>query len=353
FLSSTFDAEFVKKLAAQCAARSAATGLPDPMKCGFVSFTHFVPLHTRVNDMRQLAILFARSAAIRCSPGTPGVDLVIPVIMPNAEEEYVVHADNMSYILVQIKNYALRGKDAGYPASATEFNSAVRCGLDSMPQHLYLSLYLALGGSKCYYEVLDKDKQFSLPGGVPSGYKKFIRPRKANRADYQTLRREAQTAFSEYKKKLKSEKKSHSSSEAASWPESLSKVARQSRQTSGAVFGLDTNQYPCLAVTTTSSESVVESLMQMLRAPLNPLDHVKEPERDLLQRMVYPSNLTKMTKALAASVGTGALNVAGGTTSNASEAQKSTKERPLVSVGLRDKDPPLPTTKLDKNRGVQ
>ncbi|KAJ1553735.1 hypothetical protein HK405_007050, partial [Cladochytrium tenue] len=283
FLSSTFDAEFVQKLAAQCAARSAATGLPDPIKCGRVSFTHFVSMHTRVNDMGQLAILFARSAAIRCSPDTPGVDLVIPVIMPDAEEEYVIHADNMSYILVQIKNKAIRGEDAGYPVSAMKFNSAVRCGLDSMPQHLYLSLYLGLGGNECYFEVLEETnhgQQFSLPGGVPPEYMKFMCP--------------AQTAFLEHKKKPKPNKKSHSSSGVASWPEFLSEAVRQSRQTSGAVFGLDTNQYPCLAVTTTYSWPIVESLMQILRAPLNPLGHVKESERELLQRMVYPSNLTKM-----------------------------------------------------------
>ncbi|KAJ1540940.1 hypothetical protein HK405_010994, partial [Cladochytrium tenue] len=161
--------------------------------------------------------------------------------------------------------------------------------------HLYLSLYLGLGGSEGYFEVLEEtnqgqQQQFSLPGGVPPEYMKFMCPGKVNHADYQTLRHKAKTAFLEQKKKLKSDKKSHS------WFVSLSEVVRQTRQTSGAVFGLDTNQYPCLAVTTTSSESVVESLMQMLRAPLNPLDHVKEPERELLQRMVYPSNLTKMTK---------------------------------------------------------
>ncbi|KAJ1539737.1 hypothetical protein HK405_012494, partial [Cladochytrium tenue] len=277
FLASTFNAEFVNTLAAHCAIRSAATGLPDPMKVGRVSFTHFVPLHSRVKDMRHLAVFFARSAAIRCAPNTPGVDLIIPVIMPNAEAKYIIHADNMSYILVQVKN---RQDDKEFPTSATHHNSAVRCDLDAMPQHLYLSLYLALGDNRCSHEALeapDKVRRFSLRK-ISEEYKKFVNPLGINSSEYQILRSEAKAAFQDKK----------------GWAKTLSGAVRRSRQTSGAVFGLDTNLYPSLASSPLMSLSIVRSLMQMLRSPQNPVDLVTDSKRGQLQRMVYMSDSEKI-----------------------------------------------------------
>ncbi|KAJ1559848.1 hypothetical protein HK405_009122 [Cladochytrium tenue] len=152
-----------------------------------------------------------------------------------------------------------------------------------MPQHLYLSLYLALSGDKSPYEVLEElseGQQFSLPIDVPQKYKNFISPGNTKHPKYQILRCEAQAAFQEDEK----------------WAKSLSEAVRKSRQTSGAVFGLDASLYPSITASDWNSPFIVQSLMRMLRAPVNPVDLVKDSKRGQLQRMLYMSDPAKIDK---------------------------------------------------------
>ncbi|KAJ1561795.1 hypothetical protein HK405_002832, partial [Cladochytrium tenue] len=101
FLQHTFASELVRGIAETSAELSQRTGLADPVRVGKLSFTHFVPLYEKATDPRELAVLFGRSAAIRCANGTAGVDLIIPVLMPDKNGKYYVLGENMTSILVQ------------------------------------------------------------------------------------------------------------------------------------------------------------------------------------------------------------------------------------------------------------
>ncbi|KAJ1555818.1 hypothetical protein HK405_012449 [Cladochytrium tenue] len=142
FIGATFNVRFLRMLAAESRKLSEITRQPDPIAVGKVSFTHFVAASRRMPSMPELALLFSRGAAIMCPPGTPGVDLLIPVILPNESGKYVINGDNMTVVLISVKNNKSRAKINGYRRCATEFNSAYRCGLDLLPRHIYLSLYV-------------------------------------------------------------------------------------------------------------------------------------------------------------------------------------------------------------------
>ncbi|KAI9316917.1 hypothetical protein DFJ73DRAFT_786760 [Zopfochytrium polystomum] len=250
FLEATLPTVAVQQLRGASALLASQTGLPDPVTEGKVSFTHFVPMFERVTSMRDLATLFSRGAAVKCSPGCPGVDLIIPVLMPDVTGNFRILEGNMSFLLVQVKNYHLRGQDRSFPDSATVDNSPQRCGLDPFPQHLYLSVYMGL----------DFD------------------PAKA---------RDLWRQHQKQKKRVRLEKSTRLTIERA---DSVGSAAR-----GGEESGTD------------PADSLVVNLVEALRKRrqvaislrgfnerLNPLSSATEKSKAVLARMTYPSSVAKM-----------------------------------------------------------
>ncbi|KAJ1567733.1 hypothetical protein HK405_004960, partial [Cladochytrium tenue] len=321
FLQHTFANELVRGIAGTSAELSQRTGLADPVRVGKLSFTHFVPLYEKATDPRELAVLFGRSAAIRCANGTAGVDLIIPVLMPDKNGKYYVLGENMTSILVQVNNHSRTPGSAYYRESATASNSLQWCGLDPMPPQIYLSLYMALGGKAKKWEVIEPDfSKLEIPDGVPDVYRNFICPASfglgnagALPSDYLDLRKKcmdalpALSAAPSLHKSIGNEQKrprrisgdeGKSAPVAGSWQKSLAETVRQHRQVSVALHGLDEELYPCLATSSDEAQKTIPSLELVLSGPPNPLERVEdERRRGILERMVYPSSLQKLRSA--------------------------------------------------------
>ncbi|KAJ3341897.1 hypothetical protein HDU83_006382 [Entophlyctis luteolus] len=264
FLRHTFSAKLVDGVSKAMKALSQQTGLPDPYVAGKLSFNHFIGLTGTLSGMEALALYFSRSAAICCTKDTSGVDLIIPVLMPNQAGEYVIHADNMSFILVQVSNYARHGKES--TQSVTVFNSSHQCKLESLPQHLYVSLYMGLGGDASV-EMPDDLK----PSYSPSPEEQHLLCPK-NFAQYQ-----------EWRQKKAAELSGPKSSE-------FIELWRTHRQVSAAILGLSPEVYPCLPEGAKHQASELLTSLKTIchHAPRNPVLNAEDKKtKSILQRMLY------------------------------------------------------------------
>ncbi|KAI9366892.1 hypothetical protein DFJ73DRAFT_7199 [Zopfochytrium polystomum] len=313
FLEATFTAAAVGELRRASKRLAFLTGLPDPVEVGQISFTHFVPMFDRVTNMRDLATLFSRGAAVKCPPGCPGVDLIIPVLMPGRTGDYSLLAENMTFILVQVKNYQLRGQDQSYPDSATRHNSPQRCGLDTFPQHLYISLYMGLDLHPASYKVWhpgsNLENDFTAPEGLEKYAKLLQRLGEDDGTECQALRKEAQEIWRTHKRnthtkrtkrKLASEVEDGEPSDGAQdgisecpdthWVVDLADAVRKRRQIAISLLGLRDSLYICLE----GKEVVLQCLMSVLRGPTNPLKTASVNDRAILARMMYPMSMEKV-----------------------------------------------------------
>jgi len=327
FIASTFNKKLLLLLAKEAMELSQITGLPDPIRVGVVSCTHFVRPYKRVPNRKELAFLFSRSAAVMCPPNTAGVDLIIPILMPNARNELIINEENVTFILVSVKNHKNRAKVRDYHKCATEFNSSYRCKLDNMPQHIYLSLYMGFGNNSGggAVEVLEfvKNRNLKIRKDelVDEAIKQFVvQPTHPGPTDYQQQRSLA----------LKSLLDMPSSSR-----KEVCEKVRLFRQVSGSVLGLNATEYECISGQKYQEVKLDEKLVfedtridgmevdsecddvddmhiatdeepapdgmlgflkLILRAPETPLDMVSEPNKRLLQRMVIPADLDKVSE---------------------------------------------------------
>ncbi|KAJ3373044.1 hypothetical protein HDU84_001041, partial [Entophlyctis sp. JEL0112] len=271
FLQHTFSAKLVDGLSKALKVLSQQTGLADPYAVGKLSFTHFVGLIGTLSGMEAVALYFSRSAAICCTKGTWGVNLIIPILMPNQAGEYIIHADNMSFILVQVQNYALHSKEHKNLQSATAFNSSHQCKLDYLPQHLYISLCMGLGGDDASVELPD-DPQ---PSYSPSLEEQCLLCPK-DFAQYQECRQKMATES------------------AGSKTNKFIEMWQTHRQVSAAILGLSPEVYPCLSEGT---KDQVSELLASLKAMCNPLQNPVSNAKDkttksILQQIMYAQDPT-------------------------------------------------------------
>ncbi|KAI9356577.1 hypothetical protein DFJ73DRAFT_231130 [Zopfochytrium polystomum] len=311
FLESTLQASAASDLRRESKARSHYANLPDPMAVGKVSFTHFVQLFDSVTDMAVLALLFARGAAVWCRVGTVGVDLIIPVLMPDRNNEYVIHADNMTYVLVRVKNNADCAKDKNFQHSATAGNSALSCDLDTVPRHMYLSLFLSFGGKTANVEILEPMRDLpNLKAKLPpsSTLFNYVIPKDGPHSEiYSNLRKTLCEEIAEQQReeelggKRAGKRKRDPSPDNSKLADDISatEVARRFRQLSIAVLGFSQDLYPCITPATSSpenapglSDEIFQHLKKLLQSPHNPVQGANDPkEAEILKRMVYPSSL--------------------------------------------------------------
>ncbi|KAI9336654.1 hypothetical protein DFJ73DRAFT_20226 [Zopfochytrium polystomum] len=312
FLEATLPTVAVQQLRGASALLASQTGLPDPVTEGKVSFTHFVPMFERVTSMRDLATLFSRGAAVKCSPGCPGVDLIIPVLMPDVTGNFRILEGNMSFLLVQVKNYHLRGQDRSFPDSATVDNSPQRCGLDPFPQHLYLSVYMGLDFDPAVCQVLAPVAGLDKDDRVGFGEYALLLHQGRWTAELQNLRQKARDLWRQHqkqKKRVRLEKSTRLTIERAdsvgsaarggeesgtdpadSLVVNLVEALRKRRQVAISLRGFNERLYPCLA----GKPAVLQCLGDILRGPSNPLSSATEKSKAVLARMTYPSSVAKM-----------------------------------------------------------
>ena len=79
----------------------ASADIPEPLSSGVVYFSHFCKIHYKPSKNACLDF-FRRGAAIICKSCELGIDLIIPVILPNSN--YELTEANLAFILVQVKN---------------------------------------------------------------------------------------------------------------------------------------------------------------------------------------------------------------------------------------------------------
>ncbi|KAJ1549466.1 hypothetical protein HK405_002631 [Cladochytrium tenue] len=238
-----------------------------------------------------------------------------------------------------------RAKVSGYRRCATAFNSAYRSGLDLMPQHIYLSLYVGFGHNspKPDVESLEyvRGRQLEqLRRNLPEVFAKYAIP-EATLKDptaYRELRNQALENIAKLNNKTTKS--------------SVLEKIRLFRQVSGSILGLEEDVYECTAereyeevsledvlsepdeadtvvdeppfddermdtdlefadtaglapagytidLQPEDSASLIDYLRLILRAPQTPLDMAKDAdEYRLLQRMALPFDLDKLSKVL-------------------------------------------------------
>ncbi|KAJ3362578.1 hypothetical protein GGF32_005818 [Allomyces javanicus] len=123
---------------------------------GMVSMTHFVELDY-IPEPRHMLANFCRACAVKCKANNAGYDLLIPVLMPQEDGRYEVHVDAITFLAIQVKNYAK------HPFMATdEKRSKLNSTLDSFngnwpafPTHPYVTVYLVLQKAEQERTVLD------------------------------------------------------------------------------------------------------------------------------------------------------------------------------------------------------
>ncbi|KAJ3360672.1 hypothetical protein GGF31_002775 [Allomyces arbusculus] len=134
---------------------------------GLASFTHWVKVDYQVQP-HHLVALFMRSAAILCKTNEKGVDLIIPVVMPNDQGEHELKPSAMTFILVQVKNYAKHAASARALTARKRSArlDALECGISWFQTLPYVSVYMAvrnLESGKSTFEIYSTPPRTSSP----------------------------------------------------------------------------------------------------------------------------------------------------------------------------------------------
>ncbi|GJE95213.1 hypothetical protein PsYK624_113940 [Phanerochaete sordida] len=79
--------------------------LEEAFRGAFVRFSHYVRLgQNNMIDPHVGAAALARGMAFQCNHTQPEYDMVIPVLMPSKDADPTMHADNVTFIIVQVKS---------------------------------------------------------------------------------------------------------------------------------------------------------------------------------------------------------------------------------------------------------
>ncbi|KAI9316581.1 hypothetical protein DFJ73DRAFT_929305 [Zopfochytrium polystomum] len=292
FLEATLPTVAVQQLRGASALLASQTGLPDP---------HERPGHP-----------FLAWRGRKVFSRVPGVDLIIPVLMPDVTGNFRILEGNMSFLLVQVKNYHLRGQDQSFPDSATVDNTPQRCGLDPFPQHLYLSVYMGLDFDPAVCQVLAPVAGTDKDDRVGFGEYALLLHQGRWTAELQNLRQKATDLWRQHQKQKKRVRLENSTGltveradivgsaarggegsgtdPADSLVVNLVEALRKRRQVAISLRGFNERLYPCLA----GKPAVLQCLGDILRGPSNPLSSATEKSKAVLARMTYPSSVEKM-----------------------------------------------------------
>ncbi|CAI2192361.1 9871_t:CDS:1 [Funneliformis geosporum] len=203
FLRDLLNSSIVDGLAKRSSNLSKKTKLTDIIECGKIAFTHFVYVD-RIPNIAEMLMLFSRGAAICCRRGQPGSDLIVIVLLPNENNQYLLQEQYITYLLIQVKNYHNRAKDPEYKSSATTKLSTAFTGLDQVPRHLYLSMYMGFGGKMAWHEFPEPEiavkAQANMNDYLVRGPKynlkiQELRSSNLSPADIETIRRHRQISF--------------------------------------------------------------------------------------------------------------------------------------------------------------
>ncbi|KAL7746952.1 hypothetical protein RI367_007664 [Sorochytrium milnesiophthora] len=145
FLRQLVGCRVLEQLRLRSREMAARNKLPDLVDKGMLAFTHFGYVNEPL-QRKHLLPLFRRGAAVCCMQGQTGVDLLLIVLLPDADGQYRVCEENLSYVLVQVKNYKNTTRCTDFVMAATAHLSAAAVGIEDLPRHTYLSLLMSLGG---------------------------------------------------------------------------------------------------------------------------------------------------------------------------------------------------------------
>jgi hypothetical protein len=107
----------------------------------WVRCTHFVKIDY-VPGSAQLLELFRRGAAVAVKELQAGTDLIIPIAFCK-DESVEVTEEMVSCVFIQVKNR--KGRDPGYPETATTFQTPAATGVTISEKNDFLSVYMSLG----------------------------------------------------------------------------------------------------------------------------------------------------------------------------------------------------------------
>ncbi len=133
-------------LVSDCKTQSQEAKIPNPLACGKVSLSHFLRVVGRPTT-EQLLLYFSRGAGILCTNHEVVIDMIIPVLMPGDDGQYRLTEENLTYLVVQVKNW----KDGGGKVVA---NPRV-----DPTNHLVVHLFIQLGGARRFKN--EKPEDFS------------------------------------------------------------------------------------------------------------------------------------------------------------------------------------------------
>ena len=128
-----------------------------------VYFTHFVQVDYTPNKEKLLG-LFCRGAAVLCKPAQCGVDFLVPILFAGKKKEYELTEENISAVLVQVKNE----QSKKYPANKINISKmrASKFGLESTAGTSYFCLYVQFAGSPLQSALVRSEE---LPDDWPEG----------------------------------------------------------------------------------------------------------------------------------------------------------------------------------------
>ncbi|CAG8831877.1 11791_t:CDS:1, partial [Gigaspora margarita] len=239
----------------------------------YIKFTHFINV-TYTPNRKNLGKALMRGVAFSCKRNQRGVDIIIPIYMGILHER--LNEDRISYILIQVKNWATDNKGDDYPLSATAKLSPAYIDIEKLPYMPFLSLYLQLGAIA---EFADVPTEFIQTRQVTLCKRKIEEVLE----DYQAGDIETR---GEFVKKIRiDDDKDISNAEITAF--------REHFQTPLALFGLSPNVYSCLEQPTpvsatsplTITNDLASSFKQLLTAWVDPTLGEHPEEMKIIERM--------------------------------------------------------------------
>jgi hypothetical protein len=131
---------------------------------GVITFSHFSYVN-KTPTKKELLLLLSRGTAVLCKEMQKGIDLLIPVLMPNQHNEFILSSDFVTYILVQVKNYSSEVSDSKNRSIAQKMQTK-EVGLESTIFD-YLTINMNVGEKNAYCKTImmnSKQKAIILGG---------------------------------------------------------------------------------------------------------------------------------------------------------------------------------------------
>jgi hypothetical protein len=108
---------------------------------GMIFFTSFISI-TYTPTSNDMLEFLTRGVAIICKRNQKGIDFIIPILLPKDDNYYPLEVGQITYLLVQVKNWKVSGN---FSEAATVCLSTHYAGIDDAARNPYISLYMQLG----------------------------------------------------------------------------------------------------------------------------------------------------------------------------------------------------------------